>query len=167
MRQPTGQPPAARMEPLGRGEGGFRIWCQGVGYLGRPLNVVCRKKMTRWSQLELVTRKTQGALKQGALVLLVNWCCQGEKEIAKWNITAELHTRDPSARRDLILPAEPSPSSPWGLQGPLLPHAQQQGRALPPASSFKYLRRGSDWRQETGEEWSIGCSIPNTWTEFG
>ena len=33
----------------------------------------------------------------------------------------ELHTREPSARRDLILPAGPSPSSPWGFQGPHLP----------------------------------------------
>ena len=56
----------------------------------------------------------------------------------------ELHTRDPSARRDLILPAGPSPSSPWGLQGPVLPHAQQQGPALPPASSFEDLGRGSE-----------------------
>ena len=30
----------------------------------------------------------------------------------------------------LILPAEPSPSSPWGLQGPVLPRAQQQGPTL-------------------------------------
>ena len=37
----------------------------------------------------------------------------------------ELHTRDPFARRDLILLAGPSPPSPWGLQGPFLPHAQQ------------------------------------------
>ena len=53
----------------------------------------------------------------------------------------ELHARDPYARRDLILPTGPSPSSPWGLQGPVLPHAQQQGPALPPASSFKDLGR--------------------------
>ena len=66
----------------------------------------------------------------------------------------ELNTRDPSVRRDLILLAGPSPSSPWGLQGPVLPHAQQQGPTLPPASSFEDLRRGSDWRQETGEEGS-------------
>ena len=57
----------------------------------------------------------------------------------------ELHTREPSARRDLILPAGPSPSSPLGLQGPALPHAQQQGPALPPGtSSFEDLGRGSD-----------------------
>ena len=30
-------------------------------------------------------------------------------------------------KRDITLPAGPSPSSPWGLQGPVLPHAQQQG----------------------------------------
>ena len=56
----------------------------------------------------------------------------------------ELHTRDPSARRDLILLAGPSPPSPWGLQGPVLPHAQQQGPALPPASSLEDLGRGSE-----------------------
>ena len=56
----------------------------------------------------------------------------------------ELHTRHPSARRDLILPAGPSPSSPLGLQGPVLPHAQQQGPALPPTSSFEDLGRGSE-----------------------
>ena len=56
----------------------------------------------------------------------------------------ELHTRDPSARRYLILPAGPYPSSPWGLQEPVLPHAQQQGPARPPASSFEDLGRGSE-----------------------
>ena len=56
----------------------------------------------------------------------------------------ELHTRHPSARRDLILPAGPYPSSPWGLQEPVLPHAQQQGPARPPASSFEDLGRGSE-----------------------
>ena len=50
---------------------------------------------------------------------------------ASWKaLHREFHTRDPYARRDLIRPAGPSPSSPWGLQGPVLPHAQQQG---PPA----------------------------------
>ena len=63
----------------------------------------------------------------------------------------EFHTREPSARRDLILPAGPHlpggcrdlislgvawTSSPWGLQGPVLPNAQQQGPALPHACSF-------------------------------
>jgi len=56
----------------------------------------------------------------------------------------ELHTRDPYARRDLIRPKGPSPSSPWGLQGSVLPHAQQQGPALPPTSSFKGLARSSE-----------------------
>ena len=56
----------------------------------------------------------------------------------------QLHTRDPYARRDLIRPAGPSPSSPWGLQGSVLPHAQQQGPALPPTSSFKGLARSSE-----------------------
>ena len=56
----------------------------------------------------------------------------------------ELHTRHPSARRDLILPAGPSPSSPVGLQRHVLPHAQQQGPALPPTSSFEDLGRGSE-----------------------
>lgn len=56
----------------------------------------------------------------------------------------ELHTRHPSARRDLILPAGPSPSSPLGLQGPVLPHAQQQGLALLPPSSFVDLGIGSE-----------------------
>ena len=56
----------------------------------------------------------------------------------------ELHTRHPSARRDLILPAGPSPSSPFGLQGPVLPHAQQQEPAPPPTSSFEDLGRGSE-----------------------
>ena len=49
---------------------------------------------------------------------------------------------DPSARRYLILPAGPSPSSPLGLQGPFLPHAQQQGPALSPGTcSFEDLGR--------------------------
>ena len=56
----------------------------------------------------------------------------------------ELHTRDPSARRDQIVPAGHSPSPPWGLQGSVLPHAQRQGPALPHASSFEDLGRGSD-----------------------
>ena len=55
--------------------------------------------------------------------------------------------------RDLIRPAGPSPSSPLGLKGPVLPHAQQQGPALPPISSFEDLGRGSEqdwgWYSET------------------
>ena len=60
----------------------------------------------------------------------------------------ELHTRDPSARRDLILPAGPSPSSPWGLQGPVLPHAQQQGPTLP--ASLSLFQDLKNCRQEGG-----------------
>ena len=56
----------------------------------------------------------------------------------------ELHTRDPSARRDLVLPAGPSPSIPLGLQGHVLSHAQQQGPDLPPARGFEDLRGGSE-----------------------
>ena len=64
---------------------------------------------------------------------------------ASWKaLHRELHTRDPYARRDQVRPAGPSPSSPWGLQGPVLPHAQQQGPALPPTSSFKGLGRSSE-----------------------
>ena len=67
------------------------------------------------------------------------------KNWVSWKaLLRELHTRDPYARRDLIRPAGPSPSSPWGLQGPVLPHAQQQGPALTHASSFKDLIRSSE-----------------------
>ena len=61
----------------------------------------------------------------------------------------ELHTRDPSARRDLILPVGPSPLSPWGLQGPILPHAQQQGPTLP--ASLSLFRDLQNCLQEGGQ----------------
>ena len=66
--------------------------------------------------------------------------------VQEWGILVglhrQLHTRDPYAKRDLIRPVGPSPSSPWWLQGPVLPHVQQQGPALTPVSSFKDLGRG-------------------------
>ena len=45
----------------------------------------------------------------------------------------ELHTRDPYARRDLILPAGPSPSSPWGSRdlSSLMPSSRDLLSLLP------------------------------------
>ena len=71
------------LEPLGWGEGGFKIWCPGMGYLGRPLNVVGRKKVSMWSQLELLTRKTQSDLK---LKLLNSFLAEQKGD--KYNMTA-------------------------------------------------------------------------------
>ena len=54
------------------------------------------------------------------------------------------------------------PQGGWRLQGPVLPHAQQQGPVLPPARSFEDLGRGSEMLGGL----VLGCSIPNTLTEF-
>ena len=56
----------------------------------------------------------------------------------------EIHTRDPAARRDPNRASRIFSSSPLGLQGPVLPHAQQQEPAPPPTSSFKDLGRSSE-----------------------